>query len=148
MTSTVNVARVKSSEASVQGLPTLPAGYTSQVAWGFRDPDNGRSYDFFRVYRPSPNSNGLGPIARIDEDLSYWQTIFWPDRESTQERPSCRWISYAQARGAQAGANLTFARFSSPLPMREHARRTAATADRSRPEEAFPFLSPIASKRP
>jgi hypothetical protein len=98
--------------AYVQGLPRLPPGYTSQVAWGFRDPAGGLYFDFFRVYRPPQPLNGLGPIAKIDDDLSYWQAIFQP---SSQSPPVCRWMNYRQSRQV-IGRALTFAAFSAPWP--------------------------------
>jgi hypothetical protein len=125
--------------AYVHGLPVLPPGHTSQVAWSFRDPAGGLFYDFFRVYRPPRPRHGLGPICQLDEKLSYWLTIFWPSGQSTSERPVCRFIHYWQARQL-TGPRLSFARFSSPLPMVEDTRRLlAATPTLDPPPEARPL---------
>ncbi len=131
----------------LHGRPSLPAGYTSQVAWGHRDPSGGLFYDFFRVYRPPRPLHGLGPICQLDEDLSYWLTMFWPPGQSNAQRPVCRFINYRQARKL-IGAGLSFARFSSPLPRPEDMRRLlAVTPTFESPSEGkpFPLVGPVAA---
>jgi hypothetical protein len=92
--------------------PSLPPGYETQQAWGFHDPTGEVSYEFMRVYRPILDRDQRGPFAHLDEGLSYWAAI-WPTLgETGDERPTGRWMNYAQARTVW-GARLTFARFSS-----------------------------------
>lgn len=79
------------------------------------------------MYLPPQDLNGLGPVSRLDEGLSYWLTIFWPTGSSTQDKPISRWINYAQARRL-GGSDLTFSRFSSPMPAREEIPRLQAVA--------------------
>jgi hypothetical protein len=105
------------------GLPALPPGYSSQVAWGFCDPADGQLYEFIRVYQPARDRHGLGPICLLDEQLSHWLTSYTPDvAESGPPRMLCRWIDFARAR-TLAGRGLTFLRFSSPLQGPEHTPR-------------------------
>ena len=99
----------------------VPPDHTSQVAWGFHSPSDGSLYEFFRVYRPPQELYGLGPICRLDQDLSYWLTIFWSAEDAAHQHPLCRWVSYGQARKL-AGPKLSFDRFSSPLLMRHEMR--------------------------
>jgi hypothetical protein len=131
-----------------RGLPpTFPPGYTTQVAWGFRDAGEGFFYDFFRVYGPPQPLHGLGPICLLDEGLCYWLTIFWPSDRVAKERPACRWLSFAQARKL-AGSRLTFNRFSSPRAMRDEVRslfKVEGIAVDTRPAETFRFLRSLAS---
>jgi len=133
--------------AYVHGRPSLPAGYTSQVAWGFRDPSSGLFYDFFRVYRPPRSLHGLGPICQLDEERSYWLTIFWPSDHSTSQRPAGRFIDYRQARKLSP-SGLSFARFSSPLPMLEDIRRLLAVTPSFEPPpdgKPFPLIPRLAN---
>jgi hypothetical protein len=102
----------------VAGFPALPHGHTTQVAWGFHAPSDGSLYEFVRVYGPAQELNGLGPIRRLDEDLSYWLTIFPSPEESVHQRLACRWVSYGHAR-TLSDRRLSFGRFSSPLLMRD-----------------------------
>jgi hypothetical protein len=99
------------------GGPSLPAGHSSQVAWGFHGPNDGLLYEFFRVYGPPQERNGLGPICRIDEDRSYWLTVFRSSEDPVRRPLVCRWLDYQQARKL-AGRKLAFRRFSSPVDMR------------------------------
>jgi hypothetical protein len=90
--------------------PTLPAGYQAQQAWGFRGPDGEFFYEFSRVYGPAVDRDGRGPIAQLDQDLSYWSVI-WPITGQTgDEHPAGRWMTFAQARQLQR--HLSFERFS------------------------------------
>ncbi|MCC6751526.1 MAG: hypothetical protein IT371_27990 [Deltaproteobacteria bacterium] len=96
--------------------PTLPQGYDAQPAFGFSDATGRYSYEFNRVYGPMDSSGGRGPIARLDEDRSYW-AVGWSTFEGTEEeRPMGRWLTYAQARKLP-GPRLTFERFSSVWTM-------------------------------
>jgi hypothetical protein len=103
---------------AIIGLPALPPGHTSQVAWGFNSPSDGSLYEFFRVYRPPQELHGLGPICLLDQDLSHWLTILRSSEDAAEQHQLCHWISYGQAREL-AGPSLGFDRFSSPLLMRQ-----------------------------
>ncbi len=100
------------------GLPSLPPGHGSQVAWGFNSPIDGAMYEFYRVYRQPEPLNGLGPIWQLDRDLSYWLTISFSPDDPTHQHPRWRSVSYRQAR-ERAGPKLSFERFSSSLLMRD-----------------------------
>ncbi|HEU4405711.1 MAG TPA: hypothetical protein VFS43_10505 [Polyangiaceae bacterium] len=87
--------------------PSLPAGYTARLAWGFADQAGRFAYGFFRVY---------GPDRRLDPNLSYWAMRTRARPDDADEPWSGWWMDYAQAR-ALAGPGLTFARFASPAGM-------------------------------
>jgi hypothetical protein len=94
--------------------PSLPAGYTTRLAWGFTDQAGRFSYGFFRVY---------GPNRKLDPSLSYWALRSRERPGDESERWSGWWMDYAQAR-ALGGPALTFERFSSPggMPERPQAK--------------------------
>jgi hypothetical protein len=95
--------------------PTLPAGYQAQEAWGFRDQDGGVLYEFSRVYGPAVDNDGRGPVAQLDQNLSYWSVI-WPITGQTDDQHRAgRWITYGQAHRMRD--HLSFERFSSPGKM-------------------------------
>jgi hypothetical protein len=113
----------KSRHVHVSCHPSLPAGYSAQEAWGFRDSTGRFSYLFFRVYGPPDNPvDHRGAICRIDESLSYWVVIWRTFGGPADGRPEGRWISYAEARKL-CGSRLTFSRFSSPQEMLEEVPR-------------------------
>jgi len=126
-------------------VPVLPAGFTAQPAWGFRDPSGDVSYELVRVYgaaRFLAHRPGIeGQV--LDELMSYWVATAVTDRGGAGETVHERSITYAQARWLK-GARLTFATFSSIEDMRdrlpdmldmrsrpaaEHARRPTTTMD-------------------
>jgi hypothetical protein len=100
-------------------LPTLPAGYEAQVAWGFQDPKGRCSYAFHRVYGPPRAQRGNASIwaGGLDEQRSYWVAT-WPVLRSGDEQPAACWLSFAEARKRQ-GRRLSFDQFSSVAHMRE-----------------------------
>ena len=100
------------------GGPTLPPGHGSQVAWGFHGPNDGLLYEFFRVYGPPQDLNGLGGVCRLDEDRSYWLTIFWSSEDPIRRHLVCRWLDFGRAR-TLVGRRLAFRQFSSPVDMRD-----------------------------
>lgn len=105
------------------GLPVLPAGYTSQQAWGFRDVTGRFSYEFCRVYRPPEGVvDHRGPISRMDAGLSFW-VVTWEAAEGTAGGSSrSRSMNYTEARKL-SGMQLTFSRFSSSQQMRDEIPR-------------------------
>jgi hypothetical protein len=106
-------------DARASGLfgPALPAGYEAQQAWGFHDPSGRFCYKFNRVYGPPIHLDEREPMSHLDEGMSYWVVLWAAFSDIGDERPTGRWLTYAQARELR-GAQLTFARFSSPSGMR------------------------------
>lgn len=125
-------------------LARLPIGYQTLPCWGFHD-DSGRfSYEFSRVYGPPAERNGRGPIASVDEGLSYWNVV-WPIRSAGgEEHPTGRWINYTEARKL-LGAHLTFERFSSPIHFRYELPALLRVAEPV-PEETGPRAKGIDGK--
>jgi hypothetical protein len=107
-------------------LPLLPPGYSSQEAWGFRDPSGTFSYEFCRVYGP-PDTDPHGPTCHLDEGRSYWVVLWRAHGTSTDTHPVARWMTYAQARKL-SNVRLTFHRFSSPLDLRDEVPRLLGVA--------------------
>jgi hypothetical protein len=100
--------------------PSLPAGYSAQLTWGFRERTGRFTYDFHRVYTPAvPLPDGrLVVVGRLDADRSYWVVTWSAFSETGDEHPAGRWVSYAQA-CKRLGSHLNFERFSSSIQMRE-----------------------------
>jgi hypothetical protein len=111
-----------------EGMPALPPGHTSQVAWGFRDPHDGLLYDFIRVYSPGRHLHGLGLLCQLDQDRCYWITSQTDEQRAGPPRVLSRWIDYAQA-SKLAGRTITFRRFSSPLPRPDETPRLLQLAN-------------------
>jgi hypothetical protein len=133
----------------VEGLPPLPPGHMTQVAWGFRDPVDGMLYELHRVYLPARDLHGLGPTHRLDEDLSYWLTSYRVEAgDHAHPRLLCRWIDYAGARRL-VGPGLTFLQFSSPLPRADQTPRSLQlrTADIEPPPADLPLPGHLAISR-
>ncbi|MCU1277507.1 MAG: hypothetical protein JWM53_1053 [bacterium] len=95
--------------------PSLPAGFHSQPAYQFRDSSGRFSYEFSNVYGP-PRSGPRGAVAQLDMDRSEWRVTGHVD-DATEEQPTRRAVSYAEARRALRG-HLTFAQFASEMHMR------------------------------
>lgn len=99
-------------------LPTLPAGFEAQPAWGFRDPTGKVSYEFNRVYQQREASGARGPTSVIHEDLSFWGMTWAKPGRPGDDQVEGRWLTFSEARKLR-GARMTFARFSSLLQMRD-----------------------------
>jgi hypothetical protein len=93
----------------------VPAGFTAQAIYEFRDPSGRFSYEFSNVYGP-PRAGRRGPICDLDEDRSYWSVVSYSD-EQAHGRPLERSVSFAEARKARRG-RLSFAEFASEMHMR------------------------------
>jgi hypothetical protein len=88
-------------------------GYQAQSVWGFRDRTEEFLYEFHHVYRPIERliDRALVVIDQLDEDLSFWAVTRSTLGESGDEKPTGRWMSYAQARKLP-GLRMTFEQFS------------------------------------
>jgi hypothetical protein len=116
---------IRSSEGTgrlVRCLAPLPAGYSAQEAWGFRDPSGTFSYEFLRIYGPPDTDDPHGPTCHLDEGRSYWVVLWRAHGTSPDSHPVGRWLTYAQALKLFHG-QLTFRRFSSPVDMRDELPR-------------------------
>ena len=123
-------------------LPTLPTGYSTQVAGEFRDPSGVISYEFTRVYGPSAFAPHRTTAAwsHLDEGLSYWASS-WPVVDATGGiQPAGRWLRYAHA-SDQMGARVTFAQFSSVSLMQGRLFALLGPVSDSAPMNAAPTLA-------
>jgi hypothetical protein len=93
----------------------LPAGFTAQPVFGFRDPSGRFSYEFSNVYGPA-RPGRRGAVCELDEDRSYWSVVSQIEGAG-QEQPVERSVSFAEARRAMRG-HLRFADFASEMHMR------------------------------
>ena len=106
------------------GGPVLPPGHSSLVAWGFHGPDDGLLYEFFRVYGPPQELNGLGPISRIDRRsvlLAHGLPVVRRPGPAAPGLPLAGLPASAQARRPEA-------RLSPVLLAGGHARRASCSA--------------------
>ena len=100
-------------------LPSLPSGYHSQPAFGFRDPTGRFFYAFHFVYRPaaSPGRSVAIMVSELDEGMSFWAATGPTDRHGAGDEPVGRWMSYAERCGL-GGSRPAFDAFSSLWRMR------------------------------
>ena len=98
-----------------RSVAELPAGYTAQAVYQFRDPSRRFSYEFSNVYGP-PRPGRRGPVCVLDEDRSYWSVVSRID-DARQGEPIERSVSFAEARRGKRG-HLRFADFASEMHMR------------------------------